>query len=57
VLAGTGIVDPAALELLIGTYQMKIGPRNVFPAGMASGSTTPSARRSVHPAQRIATTP
>jgi nitrile hydratase len=28
VLAGKGIVDPAALEVLIDTYQTRIGPRN-----------------------------
>ncbi|MDP1649388.1 MAG: nitrile hydratase subunit alpha [Rubrivivax sp.] len=28
VLAGKGYIDPAALDLLIDTYQMRIGPRN-----------------------------
>ena len=28
VLAGKGYIDPAALDVLIDTYQTKIGPRN-----------------------------
>jgi hypothetical protein len=28
VLAGKGVIDPAALDVLIDTYQTRIGPRN-----------------------------
>ncbi len=66
VLAQKGYIDPAALDVLIDTYQTKIGPRNGARVVAAPGSIPRSAngcsttrprpsRRSATPAARAST--